>query len=84
MKYIGKLDKEKLGEYKDKIVTDEVVLTDERKIHIYEDHPNDYKKIINNISRVVLNPNEILEDAKNKDTVFLIGTLRDTQFKCYC
>ncbi len=39
MQYIGKLDKSKLGEYANKIVTDEVILTDERIEHIKEHHP---------------------------------------------
>lgn len=32
LQYIGRLDKEKLGKYKDKIVTEDVILTDERKV----------------------------------------------------
>lgn len=75
MQYIGKLDKEKLGKYRNKIVTDDVVLTDERKQHIYNNHPKDYKRIIENIQMAVLNPKEILEDAKNIDTVFFISKL---------
>ena len=39
LKYIGKLDREKLGEYKEKITTDDVILTDERIKHIKERHP---------------------------------------------
>jgi len=39
VQYIGKLDKEKLGKYKNKIITDEVILTDERIKHIKERHP---------------------------------------------
>ena len=70
MQYIGKLDKEKLGKYK--LVTEEVVLTNERKNHILEDHRKDYQIIMNNIKRVVLNPREILEDIKNNDTLFFI------------
>lgn len=73
MQYIGKLDKEKLGKYK--LVTEEVVLTNERKIHILEDHRKDYQIIMNNIKRVVLNPREILEDIKNNDTLFFIDKL---------
>lgn len=75
MQYIGKLDKEKLGKYKNKLITEEVVLTDERKIHILDDHKEDYEIIMNNIKRVVLNPREILEDIKNKDTLFFIDKL---------
>ena len=75
MQYIGKIDKNKIGEYGQKMITEDVVLTDERTLHIFEDHKKDYEKIINNIDRVVLNPKEVLEDSKNKDTIFLIDKL---------
>lgn len=75
LQYIGRLDKEKLGKYKDKIVTEYVILTDERKLHIYENHNKDYDVILNNLSKVVLNPSEILEDLKNKDILFFIDKL---------
>lgn len=84
MQYIGKLDKNKLGDYKNSVVTDDVVLTDERKVHIYEHHPKDYAIIVKNINRIILNPNEILEDTKNKDTIFLVDKLRKQQLKCCC
>ena len=60
MQYIGKLDKEKLGKYKNKITTDKVVLTEERKRHIYEHHNKDYEKIINNISKTILKPKSVM------------------------
>ena len=47
MQYIGKLDKEKLGKYKDKIITGEIILTEERIKHIKEHHPGDYEKYDN-------------------------------------
>lgn len=77
MHYIGKIDINKLGKYKYKVVTDDVILTDKRKLHIYQDHVKDYEAIIKNIDRVVLNPIEILEDRKNKDTLFFIGNLKE-------
>jgi len=73
--YIGKIDLNKIGKYKNKVVTDEVVLTDERKRHILNNHVNDYKKIIKNISRVILNPREILEDHKNNNTLLFVDKL---------
>ncbi len=75
MQYIGKIDKNKIGIYSRKIITDDVVLTDERKLHIYEEHTKDFEIIMNNIDRVVLNPREVLVDLKNKDTLFLIDKL---------
>ena len=74
-RYIGKLNRSILGKYKDKIVTDDIVLTSERIEHIYIDHFNDFDKIMENIDRVVLNPNEILEDINNVNTIFMIGKL---------
>lgn len=75
MHYIGKINKDIIGEYADKIVTDDVVLTEERRKHIYEEHNNDYELIIYNIDKTVLNPNEVIEDLKNKDTICLIDKL---------
>lgn len=75
IQYIGKIDKSKIGIYSQKIVTEDVVLTAERKLHIYEKHHDDYETIIKNINRVILHPKEVLEDLKNKDTIFLIGKL---------
>lgn len=46
MHYIGKIDKDKIGAYSNNIVSDSVVLTDERKRHIYNNHQKDYEKII--------------------------------------
>lgn len=66
MQYIGKIDKNKIGIYSRKIITDDVVLTDERKLHIYEEHTKDFEIIMNNIDRVVLNPREVLVDLKIK------------------
>lgn len=75
--YIGKIDKEKLGKYGKRIATEDIVLTDERKLHILENHKKDYEMIIKNIDRVVLAPREILEDLKNKDTLFFIDKLEN-------
>ena len=45
MQYITNLDKEKLGIYKDKLITEEVILTDER---LYE-----YESFIENTTRII-------------------------------
>ena len=78
LKYIGKLDIEKIGEYKDIITTTDVVLTNERKQHIYEEHTKDFDIIITNIDKVVLNPSEVLKDLKNKDTILMIDKLDES------
>lgn len=75
VQYIGKIDRNKIGNYATKITNDNIVLTDERKQHIYEDHAKDYERILQNIKRVANNPTEVIEDCKNKDTLFFIGQL---------
>lgn len=77
MQYIGRLDKKKTGKYAKMIITDEIVLTDERKAHIYNSHKRDYKTIMKNIQRISLNPDIVMEDIKNKDTLFFIGKLKE-------
>lgn len=37
--YIGKIDINKLGKYREKVITEEVILTEERIRHIKERHP---------------------------------------------
>ena len=44
MQYIGKIDKQKIGYYANKISNDEIVLTEERKLHIYEEHKKWFAK----------------------------------------
>ena len=75
VQYIGKLDKNKLGKYKNKIITEDVVLTDERIKHIKEHHPNDYEKYGNNISEILSNPDYIIDDNKNANTVLYMKTI---------
>ncbi len=39
MHYIGKIDRNKIGEYGKKITSDDVIITDERIEHIKKRHP---------------------------------------------
>ena len=75
MHYIGKLNKNIIGEYANKLTTYDVILTEERKKHILKQHKEDYEVIINNINETILNPEEVLKDSKNKDTLFFINNL---------
>ena len=77
MQYIGELDKEKLGSYSEKIITNEVILTSERIKHIKEHHPGDYEKYGKYISEIIKNPDYILEDSKNFDIVLYMKTIMD-------
>ena len=75
MHYIGKLNKNIIGEYANKLTTYDAVLTEERKKHILKQHKEDYEIIISNINKTILNPEEVLKDSKNKDTLFFINNL---------
>ena len=77
MKYIGKLDKNKLGEYKNKIVTDIVVMTNERIKHIQTRHPGDYEKYFCYIPYIINNPDYILKDKDNVDTILFLKTIEE-------
>lgn len=76
MQYIGKIDREKLKKYKYKIVTDRVVLTEERIKHIKKHHPGDYEMYEKYITSILTNPDFILEDSKNLDTVLYLKTIQ--------
>ena len=79
MKYIGRLDKEKLGKYKNIIVTDEVIMTNERIEHVRKKHPGDYEKYIDYIPNVIKNPHYILEDKDNIDTILILKTINEKE-----
>jgi len=75
--YIGKINKEKIGEYGKKIVTEDVVLTEERLNHIKEHHPGDYEKYGQYAKIVIENPDYVLEDNKNRDTILCLKTINE-------
>ena len=77
MQYIGKIDREKLGDYKEKLVTTDVILTEERIKHIKEHHPGDYEKYGVYIKEVIRDPDYILDDNKNIDTVLYMKNIKE-------
>ena len=73
---IGKLKKEKLGIYKNKIITDEVVLTNERlNNHILNKHRKDYEVLKLYLKDIIEEPDIILNDNKNENTIILLKKL---------
>ena len=70
VKILGKIDAEiykVIGE----ILTDEVVITDERIEHIRERHPDDYERFFEYIPRVFSDPDYIIEANKDHTAVLL-------------
>ena len=77
MQYIGQLDKNKLGRYKDKIKTLDIIITNERIEHINKRHPGDYEKYIIYLSNCIKKPDYILEDKDNKDTIIILKRIEN-------
>lgn len=78
VKYIGKLDKNKLGKYKDKIITNDVVLTNERlEEHILLSHKKEYEQLSPYIKDIVENPDFILDDNRNKNTIIMLKNISE-------
>lgn len=61
-----------------KLNTAEVILTKERTEHIQSHHPLDYDLFLKHGVETITNPDIILRDMKNIDTIFLISKLPDT------
>lgn len=81
MHYIGKINKQILGKYKKKIITDKVIITNERIEHIKKRHLDDYEKYIKYIPDVLYNPDYILEDRDNKDTILMLKNIEKEEKK---
>ena len=71
-KIIGKLDINKLGKYKYLVTCEEVILTDERKQHIIDKHKEHYDLFLDYLPDIIYNPDYILEDTKNENTIILL------------
>ena len=59
-----KLDMEKYKCVADTIITDEVIITEERIEHIRERHPNDYERYCAYIPEIIREPDYIIEDSR--------------------
>lgn len=68
---IGRIDKNIYKCVTEDIVTDEVIITDERIAHIQGRHPNDYERFCSYIPEILENPDYIIETAKPYTAVIL-------------
>ena len=76
MKFIGKINREIYKCITDNIVTDEVIITDERVQHIKERHPNDYEQYFKFMSDILESPDYILE-ANKPNTAFILKLITE-------
>ena len=74
---ISKLDKKKLSNYSElnKISSSIVILTNERKEHIFKNHPEFFDEIIDGLEETINNPNEIRVNNKDKSELNYIRQL---------
>lgn len=80
VQYIGKINKDYIGKYKDKIITEDVVLTEERlNEHILIEHPKEYEQLKPYLKDIIERPDIILEDNRNKDTIILLKKIPDIE-----
>ena len=70
---IGKIDKNKIGSYKYKIVTDTLILTYERlNNHILKYHNEEYNQVKDYLKEIIENPDIILKEYKQEDTLIYL------------
>lgn len=78
MQYITNLDKKKLGIYEKKIITEEVILTDERLYeHILLFHEEEYKQLRRYIKNIIEDPDYIVEDNRHEDTMIYLKQIEE-------
>lgn len=68
---VGKFDRNIYKCITEDIVTDEVVITDERIQHIRDRHPNDYERFYRYIPEIIENPDYIIK-ANKPDTAVIL------------
>lgn len=71
VQYVGKLNKSIYRCVSEDIVTDEVIITDERIEHIKERHPNDWERFMDYIPQIIADPDYIIEANKPNTAVIL-------------
>ena len=80
MRFICKLDINIYSCITKDIVTDEVIITDERIEHIKERHPNDYERYYTYLQSIILEPDYIIE-SKRQNTALILKEIVETEEK---
>jgi len=80
--FVGRIDKNIYGVITKDIVTDEVIITDERINHIKERHPNDFEQYCFYMKEIIENPDYIILGNKPNTALILKSFNKDEeQFK---
>ena len=78
IQFLGKIDIQILEKEYGKILTDEIIVINERISHIKERHPEDYSLFEKYGCESVTSPDLIIKDIKHCGTVFMIKKLPQT------
>lgn len=76
--FLGNINLSVLEKEFGKLQTSEIIITGERITHIKERHPTDYELFVTYGEQCVQDPDYIIRDSKNRNTVFMIKKLPDT------
>lgn len=80
--FVGKINSDYYKCIMDDIVTEDVIITDERIAHIKERHPNDYERYYGYLKEIVAHPQYIVETNKPYTALILKEFAEgDEQFK---
>ena len=61
-----------------KLITDEIIVMDERLDHIKKRHAEDFELFKQYLDIAVTNPDYVIKDYKNANTIFMIKKLNNT------
>lgn len=75
---VGKIDRDIYKCITDDIVTDEVIITDERIGHIKERHPNDYERYCEYLKLIIESPDYIVE-TKKPNTALILKEIKESE-----
>lgn len=77
MQYIGRIDKCKFEKISNKIITDEVVLTEKQREHIKERYPGILEKYEEYFLEILQEPDYILKDNLRENTALILKTIKN-------
>lgn len=75
-KTISKVDKTVLAGFSQKVYSNEYVLTNNRAVHIHDEHPEDFDRIMRGLKPTLDRPAEVIEDKKQDGTIYFVRKLR--------
>ena len=77
MQIVGYIDTETYRCVTDNIVTNEVIITEERVQHIRDRHPGDYERYLKHMEKIIAEPDFIIAANKENTAVVLKEILED-------